>query len=129
MKKLQGWTDTSVTHFHELAVTGERILLSIRYGDGVDIENIEDQAKNWARSWKPEIPRYLHGYMTVSGVDLMDSRDVATRYLQPSVLLKNRLTRQQAAQNPPARSVGRGPRLTTIPALQQTRLIGVRGSE
>ena len=71
--------------------------------------------------------------MTVSGVDLMadvtDSRDAATRYLQPSVLLKNRLTQQQTAQNPPARSVGRGPRLTTIPAPQQTRLIGVRGAE
>ena len=23
MKRLQGWTDTTVTHFHELAVTGE----------------------------------------------------------------------------------------------------------
>ena len=46
MKKLQGWTDTTITHFYELAVTGERILLSIRYGDWSDIENIEDQAKN-----------------------------------------------------------------------------------
>src|SRR5262249_42388321 len=62
MKKLQGWTDTTITHFYELAVTGERILLSIRYGDWSDIENIEDQAKNWARSWKPEIQRYIHGY-------------------------------------------------------------------
>ena len=26
MKKLQGWTDTTITHFYELAVTGERIL-------------------------------------------------------------------------------------------------------
>ena len=26
MKRLQGWTDTTITHFHELAVTGERIL-------------------------------------------------------------------------------------------------------
>ena len=25
MKKLQGWTDTTITHFYELAVTGERI--------------------------------------------------------------------------------------------------------
>ena len=66
MKKLQGWTDTTITHFYELAVTGERILLSIRYGDWVDIENIEDQAKNWARSCKPEIQRYIHGYQTVT---------------------------------------------------------------
>ena len=90
MKKLQGWTDTTITHFYELAVTGERILLSIRYGDWSDIENIEDQAKNWARSCKPEIQRYIYAYQTVTGVDLsadsVDSRDAATRYLQPSVL-------------------------------------------
>ena len=106
MKKLQGWSDTSVTHFHELAVTGERILLSIRYGDWVDIENIEDQAKNWARSWKPEIQRYLHGYLTVSGVDLMadvtDSRDAAIRYQQPSVLLQRRLAQQRITMAPRA---------------------------
>ena len=95
MKKLQGWTDTTITHFYELAVTGERILLSIRYGDWSDIENIEDQAKNWARSCKPEIQRYIHGYRTATGVDLAaevtDTRDAATRYLQPSVLLQRRL--------------------------------------
>lgn len=95
MKKLQGWSDTTVTHFHELAVTGERILLSVRYGDWINIENIEEQAKNWARYWKPEIQRYIHGYMTVTGVDLMsetsDSRDAATRFQQPSMLLQRRL--------------------------------------
>jgi hypothetical protein len=98
MKKLQGWTDTTITHFYELAVTGERILLSVRYGDWSDIENIEDQAKNWARSNKPEIQRYIHGYRTVTGVDLaadiIDSRDAAARYLQPSVLLQRRLREQ-----------------------------------
>lgn len=101
MKKLQGWTDTTITHFYELAVTGERILLSIRYGDWSDIENIEDQAKNWARSCKPEIQRYIYAYQTVTGVDLsadiVDSRDAATRYLQPSVLLNRRLTEQMSA--------------------------------
>jgi hypothetical protein len=101
MKKLQGWTDTTITHFYELAVTGERILLSIRYGDWSDIENIEDQAKNWARSCKPEIQRYLYAYQTVTGVglaaDIVDSRDAATRYLQPSVLLQRRLREQMSA--------------------------------
>jgi hypothetical protein len=100
MKKLQGWTDTTITHFYELAVTGERILLSIRYGDWSDIENIEDQAKNWARSCKPEIQRYLYAYHTVTGVglaaDIVDSRDAATRYLQPSVLLQRRLREQRS---------------------------------
>jgi hypothetical protein len=101
MKKLQGWTDTTITHFYELAVTGERILLSIRYGDWSDIENIEDQAKNWARSCRPEIQRYIYAYKTVAGVDLaadiVDSRDAATRYLQPSVLLQRRLIEQMSA--------------------------------
>ena len=101
MKKLQGWTDTTITHFYELAVTGERILLSVRYGDWSDIENIEDQAKNWARSSKPEIQRYIHGYRTATGVDLAaeitDTRDAATRYLQPSVLLQRRLAEQVPA--------------------------------
>lgn len=102
MKKLQGWTDTTVTHFHELAVTGERVVLSIRYGDWSDINNIEEQAKNWARYWKPDIQRYIHGYMTVTGVDLMaevtDSREASQRSLQPSALLQNRLTAQQKGQ-------------------------------
>jgi hypothetical protein len=106
MKKLQGWTDTTVTHFYELAVTGERILLSIRYGDWSDIENIEDQAKTWARSNKPEIQRYIHGYRTVTGVDLsadiVDTRDAAARYLQPSVLIQRRLMEQSSGA---ARSV------------------------
>jgi hypothetical protein len=101
MKKLQGWTDTTITHFYELAVTGERILLSIRYGDWSDIENIEDQAKTWARSNKPEIQLYIHGYRTVTGVDLAaevtDSSDAATRFLQPSVLLQRRLMGQTPA--------------------------------
>jgi hypothetical protein len=101
MKKLQGWTDTTITHFYELAVMGERILLSVRYGDWSDIENIEDQAKNWARSNKPEIQIYIHGYRAVSGVDLAaevtDSRDAAMRYLQPSVLLQRRLAEQMSA--------------------------------
>jgi hypothetical protein len=101
MKKLQGWTDTTITHFYELAVTGERILLSIRYGDWSDIENIEDQAKNWARSCKPEIQRYIYAYQTVTGVDLssdvVDSRDAATRYIQPSMHLQRRLAQQTSA--------------------------------
>lgn len=100
MKKLQGWSDTSITHFHELAVTGERILLSIRYGDWVDINNIEEQAKNWARSCKPEIQRYLHGYQAVTGVDLAaettEAQDGTGRLTQPSKLLQRRLVAQRS---------------------------------
>lgn len=37
MKRLQGWTDTSITHFRNLAIYSEQILLSVRYGDWIDI--------------------------------------------------------------------------------------------
>ena len=118
MKKLQGWTDTTITHFHELAVTGERILLSVRYGDWIDIENTQEQAKNWARYWKPEIQRYIHGYMTATGVDLMsdvtDNRDAAVRFIQPSALLQRRLE-AQSAQSVASRPAAR-PRLSHLPS-------------
>ena len=112
MKRLQGWTDTTVTHFHELAVTGERILLSVRYGDWVNVNNIEDQAKNWARFWKPEVQRYIHCYQTVTGVDLSvevtDTRRATERYLQPSVHLQRRLAAQPARGALPAPGAARG---------------------
>ncbi len=98
MKKLQGWGDTTITHFNELAVDGERILLSIRFGDWSDLNNSSDHARNWARYWKPEIQRYLYGYLAVTGVDLMadtnDSRKAPGRYAQPSQLLQQRLEAQ-----------------------------------
>jgi len=130
MKKLQGWTDTTVTHFYELAVTGERILLSIRYGDWSDIENIEDQAKTWARSNKPEIQRYIHGYRTVTGIDLaadiIDTRDAAARYLQPSVLLQRRLMGQNSgaarSANGPDLIAARVAGAAALPASGRSRL-------
>jgi hypothetical protein len=69
MKKLQGWSDVSVTHFHDLASFGEQILLSIRYWKWSDVTNDVD-AKNWANYWKPEIQGYIHAYRAATGVDL-----------------------------------------------------------
>src|SRR6267142_1212250 len=51
MKRLQGWTDTTITHFRNLSVFGEQVLLSIRYGDWNAI-NDQDAAKTWARYWR-----------------------------------------------------------------------------
>jgi hypothetical protein len=95
MKSIQGWTDVGVNHFRDLGVYGEQLLLSIRYGDWIDI-NDEDVAKNWARSWRPEIQSYLHSYRAVSGVDLTnpDSLD----YTVPAVHLKRRLDAQARAR-------------------------------
>ena len=71
MKRLQGWTDVSVTHFNELAIYGEQILLSVRYGNWNLVTNHE-QAANWARSWRTEIETYIHSYREVTGADLRD---------------------------------------------------------
>lgn len=138
MKKLQGWTDTTVTHFHELAVTGERVLLSIRYGDWIDIENTQEQAKNWARYWKPEIQRYIHGYQTATGVDLMaevsDTRDASIRYMQPSALLQRRLTEQTAQKSLPRLQATRPlpaaiPGYTALPSQRQNRMLRYKRDE
>lgn len=95
MKTLQGWTDVTVTHFRDLGVFGEQILLSIRYGDWIDI-NFEDSAKNWARYWRPEIQGYLHAYRAATGVDLTNPD--AVDYTKPAVHLQKRLLAQTSGR-------------------------------
>ena len=94
MKKLQGWTDCSISTFHDLAVYGEQLLLSIRYGDWVGVTD-PAQAANWARYWRPEVQGYIHAYRAATGVDLTasvtDSQQAALRVMQPSALLRQRL--------------------------------------
>lgn len=92
MKTLQGWTDVTVTHFRDLAVYGEQILLSVRYGDWIAI-NDEDSAKNWARYWRPELQGYLHAYRAATGIDLTNADTVDSTV--PAVLLQRRLVSQQ----------------------------------
>ena len=93
MKTIQSWTDVTVERFHDLAAYGEQILLSIRYGDWVNI-NDEDVAKNWARYWRPEIQSYLHSYRAVAGVDLTSAD--AVDHTVPAIHLQRRLEAQQA---------------------------------
>ncbi|MBO0798627.1 MAG: hypothetical protein J2P31_07370 [Blastocatellia bacterium] len=131
MKKLQCWTDTSITHFRNLAVFGEQILLSVRYGDWIDI-NDQDFAKTWARYWRPEIQNYIHAYQAATGVDLsediVDTRRAASRYTQPSILLRNRLESQDArAELPPAvgsgsLTAGGGGSISALPASRRRAL-------
>lgn len=90
MKRLQGWSDVTITHFHDLAAYGEQLLLSIRYGDWVAV-NDPQQAINWARYWRPEIQAYIHAYRAASGVDLASEPVDATA---PSVHLRDRLALQ-----------------------------------
>jgi hypothetical protein len=77
MNKLQGWSDTSLLHFRDLAVFGEQLLLGIRFGSWTTV-NEPEQAANWARYWRSEVQRYTHGYRAVTGVDL-------TRRADPSI--------------------------------------------
>ena len=104
MNRLQGWTDTSITHFRNLAVYGEQIVLSVRYGDWIGITD-QDFAKTWARYWRGEIQAYIHAYLAATGVDLSEdttsSRDVRLRYVQPAVLLRDRaLAKPKQAELP-----------------------------
>ncbi len=93
MKTLQGWSDVTVTHFRDLGAYGEQILLSVRYGDWIDI-NEEDSAKNWARYWRAEIQSYIHAYRIVTGIDLSNPDTVD--YTMPAVHLQKRLVMQRA---------------------------------
>ena len=68
MKTLQGWSDVPVSHFRDLAVNSEQLLLSIRYGDW--ITGTEDSVRKWASYFRPEIQGYVHAYRAVTGVDL-----------------------------------------------------------
>jgi len=95
LRRLLGWGDTPVTHFRDLAVYGEQILLSIRYGNWVDV-NSQNQAKVWVRYWKDEIQNYIHNYRAVTGVDLGLGGQIETKVdtTLPSVLLQRRLASQ-----------------------------------
>jgi len=98
MKTIQGWTDTSVLHFRNLAVFGEQVLLSIRYGAWSTI-NDASAAANWARFWRAEVQGYSHAYRAVTGVDLTSETTATSlqeqRAIQPSVHLRKRLSAQQ----------------------------------
>ncbi|HUB50208.1 MAG TPA: carboxypeptidase-like regulatory domain-containing protein [Acetobacteraceae bacterium] len=56
MKDLQGWGQPSISNYRDLAVYGERILLSIRLGDWTVGD--EDNARNWLRHHRNAIKRF-----------------------------------------------------------------------
>jgi hypothetical protein len=91
VKGMIGWTDVSVVHFHDLAVYGEQIVLSVRYGAWSLTTTTAAQAANWARYWRNEIQGYIHAYRAATGVDLTTEPVNSTL---PSVLLLKRLATQ-----------------------------------
>lgn len=96
LKRLLGWSETPVTHFRDLAVHGERILLSIRFGNWSNSDS-ESEARGWAQYWKPEIQRYTHSYQAVTGVDLSATATTVRQVnaTPPSILLQQRAARQK----------------------------------
>lgn len=97
MKRLQGWTDTSVLHFRNLGIFGEQLLLAIRWGHWSDVQE-PVQAFNCVRFFRPQIQGYIHAYRAVTGVDLAaETVDTQVDATLPSVLLKKRLALQQRA--------------------------------
>lgn len=92
MKTLQGWADASVTHFHDLALQGEKLLLSVRHGRWNESGLKREDAENWAVQWRNAIQRYVHAYRAVTGVDLSEHIDTT----MPSTLLSRRLAQQFA---------------------------------
>lgn len=131
MNRLQGWNDASITHFRNLGVYGEQIILSVRYGDWMAI-NDQESAKTWARYWRSEIQAYIHAYMAVTGVDLSEdlNRNARTRYVQPSILLRERaLTKPTQAEIParPASELpGGGVSFGALPSNNRRRLNSAR---
>lgn len=100
MKNLQGWDNTSILHYYDLAYNGEKILLGIRYGDWANSGFKGDDASNWAVAFRDHIMKYVNAYRVVTGIDLsVDAIRVRPedRALQPSHLIQRRL---QAAAEP-----------------------------
>lgn len=75
MKTLQGWDDLSITYYNDLAVYGEQLLLSIRFGDWAVVDH-EDSAKHWARTFKRVVLGFVNAYRAVTGLDLTNQNAI-----------------------------------------------------
>jgi hypothetical protein len=89
MKAIQGWSDASVFHFHDLATFGERLVVTIRLGNWAALNVGAAQAQNWAAGFRPLIQRYIAAYRAVTGVDLAAAVDTT----MPSTLIASRMDR------------------------------------
>jgi hypothetical protein len=94
LRQALGWGGPSITHFRDLAIYGERLLLSVRW-DAWNLVRDPADGANWARDWRSEIQMYAHAYRAVTGVDLgLPATTVeasAERYVQPAVFLERAL--------------------------------------
>lgn len=101
VRQMQGWGNTSITYYHDLASFGELIVLSIRLGNWSQVAD-RNSASNWAGTFRNEIQRYIHSYRTVTGVDLSaDSSDNKEMFaVQPSMLIQRRVQNEKMLSMP-----------------------------
>lgn len=87
MKAIQGWSDTSIMNFNDLATIGEQLVLTIRLGNWADTGVGGTQAANWAAAFRSGIQQYTAAYRTATGVDLAREANAE----MPSTLLARKL--------------------------------------
>lgn len=88
MKTIQGWTDTSIMHFNDLAEIGEQLVLTIRLGNWADPAVGATEASAWAQAFRNGIQKYAAAYRSATGVDLAHEPNDE----MPSTLLARRLS-------------------------------------
>jgi hypothetical protein len=92
MKTLQGWPGANTSYFHDLAVFGEEIILSIRWISWSQINN-RDFAREWAIIFRDAIQRYIHCYQAVTGVDIAGAEiagAIDEKSVMPSLLIQRK---------------------------------------
>jgi hypothetical protein len=87
MKSIQGWTDTSIMNFNDLATIGEQLVLTIRLGNWADNAVNVVEASSWAQAFRAGIQQYAAAYRTATGVDLAREANAEL----PSTLLARKL--------------------------------------
>lgn len=103
VKTIQGWDPVGTLHYYELANTGERLLLGLRYGNWADDMFNSADAGNWAVAFRDDISTYINAYRNVTGIDLSANSSRISpedRGLQPAMLIQRRLA------NVPQRNYG-----------------------
>jgi hypothetical protein len=101
VRNMMGWGSTSITYFYDLAIHGEKLLLSIRYGDWSDANMPAANAANWALAFRDSVQKYMHGYRTVTSADLSADAagsNSAIRAIQPATLIQRRVLEERSRQ-------------------------------
>src|SRR5262245_41884870 len=68
LRRMLGWGSASITHLRDLAIHGERLLLSVRLG-AWNVDRSPADGANWARAWRESVQTYAHACRSVVGRD------------------------------------------------------------